>query len=97
VYTVISVHRGVGLMCRYRFAGWCVSLVGSVNIRKHSARVSLQVMDGSNMISSFSCLALSFRSFLDLVRDRPSGGSCVIGLCLGGMRFSLVSASVSQS
>ena len=46
------------------------------------------------MISLFVCLALSFLCFRDLVRDIPSGGSCLVGLCLGGIRFSLVRASL---
>ena len=93
VYTVISWHRGIGPQCLYLCAMWVEFLSGFVNIRKHSARLSLQVIEGSKVISLFDCLALSFLCFCDLVRDIPSGGSCFVGLCLGGMRFSLVRAS----
>ena len=75
---------------------WVEFLSGSVKIRKHSARLSLHVIDGSKVITPSLCLALSFLSFLVLVRDSPSGGSCFVGLCLGGMRFSLVRASVAH-
>jgi hypothetical protein len=63
-----------------------------VNIWKHSARLSLQVINGLKVISPLFCLASSFLYFHDLVRDIPSGSSCFVGLCLGGMRFSLVRA-----
>jgi hypothetical protein len=52
----------------------------------------LQVIDGSKVISPLLCLANLFLYFHDLVNDSPSGGSCFIGLCFGGMRLSLVQA-----
>jgi len=67
-----------------------------VKIWKHSAKDSLQVIDRLKVISPLICLALSFLSFRDLVRDIPSGGSCFVRLCLGGMRFILVSASFAH-
>ena len=75
---------------------WVVFPLGSVKILKHSARFSLQVIDRSKIISPLFCLTLSFLSFHVLVRDIPSGGSCLIGLCFGGMRFSLVRASAAH-
>jgi len=93
VYTIISWLCGIGPQCLYLCAMWVEFLSGFMNIRKHSARLSLQVIEGSKVISLFDYLALSFLCFRDLIRDIPSGGSCVVGLCLGGMRFSLVRAS----
>ena len=75
---------------------WVVSPLGSVKILKHSARLSLQVIDGLKIISPLSRLALSFLSFCVLVRDIPSSGSCLVGLCFGGMRFSLTRASAAH-
>ena len=70
--------------------------LGSVKILKHSARFSLQVIDGLKINSPLFCFALLFLSFCVLVRDIPSGGSCVVGLCFGGMRFSLIRASAAH-
>ena len=96
VYTTISSVCGVGPWCLYHRVISLEYLSGSVKIRKHSARLSLQVIDGSKVISPLHCLAVSFLSFHVLVRDIPSGGSCFVGLCFGGMRFSLVRASVAH-
>jgi len=71
-------------------------LFGSMKIRKHSARLSLQVIDGLKVMSPLVCLASSFLCFHDFVSDSPSGGSCFVRLCLGGMRFSLVRASAAH-
>jgi len=65
-----------------------------MKIWKHSTRLSLQVIVGSKISLPFSCLAFLFFNFHVLVRDIPSGGSCFIGLCFGGIRFNLVRASV---
>ena len=97
VYMVISLHLGMGPCGRCRLVIWWVILLGSVNILKHSARLSLQVIVGSKVIVPSRCLAIWFLSFPDFVRDSPSGGSCFVGLCLGGIRFSLVSASSAHS
>ena len=94
VYTAISSDRGVGPRCLYHHVILLEYLSGSVKIRKHSARLSLQVIDGLKVISPSHCLALSFLSFRVLVRDIPSSGSCFVGLCFGGMRFILARASV---
>jgi len=67
-----------------------------MKILKHSARFSLQVMDMSKVTSLLFCLANWFLDLPDFVRDRPSGESCFVGLCLGGMRLMHVSASVAQ-
>ena len=91
MYTVISLHHGIRPQCLYCLVMWVGFLPRSVKILKHSARFSLQVIDGLKVISLFSCLALAFLSFCVLVRDIPSGGSCFIGLCFGGMSDSLVS------
>ena len=96
VYTMISSHRRVGPWCLYLQAIWVGVLLGSVKIWKHLARLSLQVIDGSKVITPFVSLAWLFLCFRDLVRDRPSGGSCFSGLCLGGIRFSLVRASAAH-
>jgi len=96
VYTVTSSHCRVGPWCLYRHARWVESLLGSVKILKHSAKLSLQVIDGLKLIIPSSCLTLLFPSFRVLVRDIPSGGSCAVGLCLGGIRLSLVMASVAH-
>ena len=96
VYTVISLHRRVGPWCLYLQAIWVGVLLGSVKIRKHSARLPLQVIDGSKVIAPFVSLAWTFLCLQDLVRDRQSRGSCLSGLCLGGMRFSLVRASAAH-
>src|SRR5260221_6146867 len=96
VYTVISLDLGIGPCARYLLAGASVSLVGSVNTRKHSARSSLHVIVGSKVISLLSILAISFLIFLVLVRDSPSGGSCLVGLYLGGIMSRRVCASVTH-
>ena len=44
------------------------------------------------MTASSRYLASWFLDFPDFVRDQPSGGSCLVGLCFDGMRFSLVCA-----
>jgi len=75
VYTVILLCLRSGPSGRCRRAGWSASLVWSMKIQKQSARLSLQVIVGSKMISSFFVLAWMFWVFLLLVRDRvPCGG-----------------------
>jgi len=96
VYTVISLHHRVGPQCLYLQAIWVGILLGSMKIRKHLARLSLQVIDGSKVITPFVSLAWLFLCFRDLVRDRLSRGSCFSRLCLGGIRFSLVRASAAH-
>ena len=91
-----SSHRGVGPWCLYRHARLVELPSSFVKILKPLARLSLQVIDGSKVISPSFCLAHSFHCFRVLVRDSPSGGSCLVGLCLGGMRSSLVRASMAH-
>jgi hypothetical protein len=96
VYTVISLHRGVGPCGLWRLVTWSVLLVGSVNILKHSARLSLQVMAGLKVTTPLFCLAVWFLSFPDHVNDRPSSIPCWVGLYFGGIRFRHIKASVVQ-
>ena len=74
-----------------------VILSGLVKILKHSARLFLEVMDGLKVISPLFSLALTFLSFLLLVRDRKS---CLSpsrrGLYFGKICCILVSASFAQ-
>ena len=90
VYTIISSQHGIGPQCLYLWVIWVGFLFGSMNIQKPSARLTLQVIDGSKVIFPLVCLASSFLSFCDVVRDILSDGSCFVRLCFGGMRFSLV-------
>jgi len=64
---------------------WVGFLPRSVKILKHSARFSLQVIDGLKVISPFSCLALSFLSFWVLVRDNLSGVGIGVGVGVGNL------------
>jgi hypothetical protein len=92
VYTEISLQCRIGPQCLYCQAICVEFLFGSMNIRKHSVRFSLQVIDGLKVISPLLCLANLFLCFRDLISDSPSGGSCFVGLYFGGMRLSLVQA-----
>ena len=67
---------------------------GSVKMQKHSARLFLQVIDGSKWIFPFIWWAVKLHCFQLGVRERLS---CILlggkGFILGWMRCSLVSAS----
>ena len=93
MYTISSSQHEIGPQCLYLQVIWVGFLFGSMNIWKPSVRLSLQVINRSKVISPLVCLAGSFLSFRDFIRDILSGGSCFVGLCFGGMRFSLVQAS----
>jgi len=88
------MHCGIGPRCLYHRAIWVGFPFGCEKTRKHSAKFSLHVIEGLRVISPFSCLALLFINFHVLVRDIPSGGSCFVGSCFGGIRCTLVRASL---
>lgn len=97
VYTVISLHRGMGPCGLQHLVIWLVLFVGSINTLKHSARLSLQIMDGLKVTLLLFCPAVQFLIFPDLVSNRLSIVHCCIGLYLGGIRFRHISASAVQS
>src|SRR6266404_7848090 len=67
-------------------AGMCDVLSGSVKVRRHSSRLSLQVIEGSKIISLSSSLACQFLSFLRLVGESLSCSFPISrGLYLGAM------------
>jgi len=88
------MHCGIGPQCLYCCAIWVGFPFRCEKTLKHSAKFSLHVIEGLKVISPFSCLALLFISFCVLVRDIPSGGSCFVGLCFGGIRCTLARASL---
>ena len=79
-------------------AGLREDLSGSVKSRKHSVRLALLVIVGSNRMSPFCSRATRLRSFLDGVRDRfPWRSSLKRGFSLGNICCNLVSASFAHS
>ena len=70
------------------------SLFGLTNIRKHSARLSLQVIEGSKRTVPLVCAAAWFLALHHFVRDKLSYWSPIgRGFSLEVMRFIQVSAS----
>ena len=67
-----------------------------MNTLKHSAKLSLQVIDRSKIILPLFCFASRFLCLPDFVRDSLSGRPCLMGLYLGCIRSIQVSASVTQ-
>src|SRR6266702_7578736 len=97
VYTFILMLSRLSPLVRCRLAGVRDIFSGFVNIRKHSARLSLQVMDGSNIVSVSFLRVATFFAFLLGVRDRSSWMSGARGLYLGARSWILVRASWAQS
>lgn len=67
-----------------------------MNTLKHSAKLSLQVIDRLKIILLLFCLMSRFLCLPDFVRDSPLGRPCLMGLYLGCIRSIQVSASVTQ-
>ena len=95
---VTSSCLALGPSVNSHFARFHEILLGSANTLKHSARLFLQVIDGSNRMSSlFSCARL-FQCFLAGVSERFLCMSLYVrGFSLGKVFCILVSASCAQS
>ena len=64
---------------------------------KYSTIPSLHIIDGSKQIAFPSCLVILFLAFLSGVKDRVLWCSMAVGLYLGAMSLSLVSALTAHT
>ena len=97
VYMLISGVLGLAPCPWRRPAGMLVTRSGFVNMRKHSARSFLQVIDGSKRIAPCVAFAVSFAAFLLLVSEMFPCPSLCSGFSLGSIRLSLSRASWAQA